>query len=71
MRPLEDRCTCPHGIRALGRLHGVDMGRGRVRLSTAKDCPVHDSCHGYTPAVRVTMRHAQCPVHGLKNCPEP
>lgn len=35
-------CTCPHGIRSLGRLYGVNMGKGEVRLSTARDCPVHN-----------------------------
>ena len=35
-------CTCPHGLRPLGRLEGVNMGTGVLRLSTAKGCLVHD-----------------------------
>lgn len=34
-------CTCKFGERPLGRLYGVSMGKGMVRLTTAKDCPVH------------------------------
>jgi len=34
-------CACPQAWRSLGRLHGVSMGSGWVRLSTAAGCPHH------------------------------
>jgi hypothetical protein len=34
-------CICPFEIKELGRLHGVSMGKGRVRVSTSPSCPVH------------------------------
>lgn len=40
--PYHDpRCTCPHGIRPLGRLYGIDMGRLCSRLDTDFRCPIH------------------------------
>jgi hypothetical protein len=36
-------CTCPRAIRSLGRLYGISMGKGWVRLSTDTACPVHAS----------------------------
>lgn len=71
-------CVCPHGERSLGRLHGVSMGRGIVRLSTTKGCPEHDACHGWTKAARAdyastrpwtNARGPWCPIHATKDCP--
>lgn len=66
-------CTCPHEERSLGRLHGVDMGRGIVRTGLTKGCPVHDTCQGYTRAVRSgrpAWSDPWCPIHGRRDCPE-
>lgn len=65
-------CTCPYGERSLGRLYGISMGRGTVRLSTTPKCPVHDACQGYTAAVRARRRNGSwlyCPIHRTKDCP--
>lgn len=69
-------CTCPHGVRSLGRLHGIDMGRGIVRLSTTKGCPEHDTCHQWTKENRAKYKVGRpwsigpyCPVHANKDCP--
>lgn len=37
---LED-CTCPYAYKSLGRLYGISMGKGWVRLSDSKDCLHH------------------------------
>lgn len=37
----EDECTCPKATRPLGRLYGISMGEGLVRLRTDPACPVH------------------------------
>lgn len=72
-------CICPHGERPLGRLYGVSMGRGVVRLSTTKGCPEHDSCHGWTKAKRAEYVQTRpwsppngpsCPIHHMKDCPD-
>jgi hypothetical protein len=34
-------CTCPHEHRPLGRLYGISMGKGWVRLRDDPDCPQH------------------------------
>lgn len=34
-------CTCDYGVRPLGKLHGINMGKGLVRLNDATDCPHH------------------------------
>ena len=34
-------CSCPHAVRNLGRLHGVSMGKGWVRLTDDPSCPLH------------------------------
>jgi hypothetical protein len=68
----ERPCTCSHGVRSLGRLAGIYMGRGTVRLSTTAGCPEHDSCHGYTKEVRASRPHWSrpwCPIHHTGNCP--
>jgi len=70
--PLKD-CTCPHGERPLGVLYGVNMGRGTVRLSTTKDCPIHDACQRFTKAHRAgrpSWSDPWCVIHGKKPCPE-
>ena len=66
------RCTCPHGERSLGRLHGVYMGRGMVRLATTPGCPEHDSCRGFTNAYRAGLprwSNPWCPIHRNSPCP--
>jgi hypothetical protein len=65
-------CTCPRDERSLGSLYGISMGRGRVRLSTTAGCPEHDSCHGYTAAVRAarpSWSRPWCPKHHTRDCP--
>lgn len=37
----DEPCICPHEIQRLGRLYGINMGEGWVRLSTTKGCPHH------------------------------
>lgn len=72
----DPRCTCPHGERSLGVLNRINMGRGVVRLSTTRGCPVHDACHGWTRAARIARRveapwsDPYCPVHATRDCPE-
>lgn len=64
---------CTYGIRPLGRLYGVNMGKGRVRLTTGKGCPEHDSCHGWTKMRRAAQpewSNPYCPIHATRNCPE-
>lgn len=34
-------CTCPIEWRRVGRLHGVDMGYGWIRMNTDPACPHH------------------------------
>ncbi len=66
-------CTCPHGEQSLGRLYGVSMGRGTVRLDTTKDCPEHDSCHGWTAKARAgrpSWSNPWCPIHEGRDCPK-
>jgi hypothetical protein len=56
----------------LGRLHGIDMGKGRVRLSTHPRCPVHALCLHYTKQVRAEQSNGSylyCNVHATKDCP--
>ena len=68
-----DDCTCPHEIRSYGRLYGIGMGRGPVRLSTTKGCPVHDACHRWTVEARKgrpPWSNPFCPVHGIRDCPD-
>ena len=51
--PDDHKCICPHDARPLGRLYGISMGKGTVRLSTATGCPIHDpNTHEFTPAER-------------------
>lgn len=66
-------CTCNWGERSLGRMHGIDMGRGMVRLSTTPGCPERDSCRGFTKAHRLTRpswSNPWCPIHRTRPCPE-
>ena len=68
----DDRCTCPRGEGSLGTLYGVRMGRATIRLSTTKDCPVHDTCQHYTKAYRAGRPEwstPYCPIHQARNCP--
>jgi hypothetical protein len=68
-----EHCICEWGIRSLGRLYNVNMGKGLVRLSTTKDCPVHDSCRRYTKEVRAarpSWSNPYCPKHKTRDCPE-
>jgi hypothetical protein len=37
----DDRCTCEYEFKSLGRLYGIGMGKGWVRLTTGPDCPHH------------------------------
>jgi len=37
-----DDCTCPWAWRKdLGRLYGISLGSGWIRVSDAADCPEH------------------------------
>lgn len=40
---LWPRCTCSYEWKPLGRLYGIGMGVGWVRLDTDTDCPRHGS----------------------------
>lgn len=37
----DDRCTCDYAYKGLGRLYGVSMGKGWVRMTTEPGCPHH------------------------------
>lgn len=66
-------CICPHEEQSLGTLYGVRMGRGQVRTTTTKDCPVHDTCQRYTKAARAARpawSNPYCPIHKTKDCPD-
>lgn len=66
-------CTCPFAWQQLGRLYGISMGPGWVRLKDTPGCPVHDSCHGWTAerrAGRPSWSNPWCPIHQTRNCPE-
>jgi hypothetical protein len=65
-------CTCTYGERPLGTFNHVNMGRGTVRLTTTPNCPVHDSCRGFTAAARDcdNGRFLYCPIHRTKDCPD-
>lgn len=40
--PGRGRCTCPwEWRRDLGRLYGISIGSGWIRVSDADDCPDH------------------------------
>lgn len=70
--PISDGCICPHKIGPMGFLHGVNMGKGKLRTSTTQGCPVHDTCQGYTKAVRAarpSWSNPWCPIHAGRNCP--
>ncbi len=68
-------CTCRREERPLGRWPGtnIDMGRRIVRLGTTPNCPVHDSCRGFTKAnraARPSWSNPYCPKHPKTPCPE-
>lgn len=69
-----ESCRCDSAWKSLGRLHGVDMGKGWVRMNTHPDCLHHAKCRGFTDTIRAKGpswwgRHLYCPVHKTKNCP--
>ena len=71
--PLDDRCKCDHGYLSLGKMHGINMGKGWVRTGTHPLCPVHALCQHYTKAVRAERwngRWLYCNVHKTKDCPQ-
>lgn len=37
----EPMCKCDHAIRSLGRVDGINMGKGWVRITTHPYCPQH------------------------------
>lgn len=68
-------CRCDQAWKPLGRLHGVSMGHGWVRMNTHPNCLHHSKCHGFTDTLRAKGpswwgRHLYCPVHKTKNCPK-
>lgn len=73
-----EACICPRGQVTGGVLYSVRMpGDPNGRLSTAKGCPEHDSCHSWTTENRakyVIGRESwsvgpYCPIHATRNCP--
>ena len=67
-----NECKCEWAERPLGRLHGIDMGQGMVRITTHPRCPVHSLCRHYTAQVRAGRSNGRwlwCPVHERKPCP--
>jgi rubredoxin len=38
---IPDDCTCPVAFRSLGKLYGISLGKGWVRLSDDRRCPRH------------------------------
>jgi hypothetical protein len=40
-RPEAPNCTCPYEYKGLGRLYGVSMGKGWVRMTDEPNCPDH------------------------------
>lgn len=34
-------CRCEHAYKGMGKLHGMNMGKGWVRLTTHPDCYHH------------------------------
>jgi hypothetical protein len=39
--PRQPGCTCPYQWKGLGRLYGISMGEGWVRMRDDPACPVH------------------------------
>jgi hypothetical protein len=67
-----EACRCDWGDRPLGRLYGINMGIGRVRIATHPKCPVHALCQSYTSRVRAEREGGKwlyCNVHKTKDCP--
>lgn len=65
-------CLCDHAYSNLGKLNGMNMGKGWVRTTTHPACYHHSKCHGYTAAYRNTQpqwSNPYCPIHGTKDCP--
>lgn len=71
-KPFDDRCRCDFDYRSLGKLHGINMGKGWVRITTHPKCPVHSLCRHFTKQVRAEAsngRYLYCNVHATKDCP--
>lgn len=49
-------CKCEHAKRPLGRLHGVNMGKGWVRITTHPDCRYHGTAAEKERAKRTKQR---------------
>ena len=67
-------CTCRFAWKPLGRLHEISMGHGWARMTTAANCPVHDTCQRYTASMRAAQpawSNPYCPIHQTNDCPEP
>lgn len=69
-------CKCDYAVRSLGRVDGINMGKGWVRMTTHPACPEHALCQGYTKASEAayTRDHPWsigrwCPVHKNRGCP--
>lgn len=39
--PKLSACTCPYEWKSYGRLYGISMGKGWVRMDTHPACPAH------------------------------
>ena len=70
-------CKCDHAWKGTGSPHGMQMGKGWVRMTTHPKCPVHALCQGYTRAIEAAYKKDHpwsigrwCPVHKNKGCPE-
>ena len=69
---LHADCKCQFEERSLGRLNGISMGVGLVRISTHPRCPAHALCRHYTEQARAQRDNGPwlwCPVHKRKVCP--
>ena len=68
----ESVCPCDYAVISLGRIDGIDMGRGRRRVTTHPKCPDHALCQGYTATVRAKEWNGEwlyCNVHARRDCP--
>lgn len=58
-------CTCPYAFQQLGRLYGVSMGPGWVRLETTPGCGEHDENEKKTKDTEMTTTPTTTPRAGL------
>jgi hypothetical protein len=74
---MTTECPCPKGEQPLGRLYGISMGRGVVRLTTTSDCPIHNE-HTYIDSGKTPEHGEPCslcrtyeetPDHQYCKCP--